>query len=222
MQGSVGVLGVEQGQQHVLGVNVVVAQSKCFSEGLLERFAGRRAERDQRRHLLGPRSGERHRRQHRLGRDVLGAQQGRGQRRGIVEQAEQQVVRGDLGVAGGVGGVLGRDDRATGPRGEPAEALSGVEIHDAEVRDLGYEALLGRLLGDAHALADVAPGGAGAAGLVDEMADQVVGDLAELLGGQDRVGQLVERLGVDALDGVDEVVETDGRAIRAGCSMRQP
>ena len=42
------------------------------------------------------------------------------------------------------------------------------------------------------------------------MADQVVGDLAEVLGGRDRGRQLIERLGVDDLDGVDEVVEADG------------
>jgi hypothetical protein len=46
--------------------------------------------------------------------------------------------------------------------------------------------------------------------LVDEMTDQVVGDFAEVFGGQNRVGQLIERLGVNALDGVDEVVEADG------------
>ena len=45
-----------------------------------------------------------------------------------------------------------------------------------------------RLLGDAHAAADVGPGGAGAPGLVDEVADEVVGDLLRLLGwdGEDR------------------------------------
>ena len=42
------------------------------------------------------------------------------------------------------------------------------------------------------------------------MADQVVGDLAQMFGGQDRVGELVERLGVDTFDGLDEVVEADG------------
>ena len=75
---------------------------------------------------------------------------------------------------------------------------------------LGDEALLGGLLGDAHALADVGPGGAGAAGLIDEVADEVIGDLTEGLPGEYRVGELVERLVVDGLDGGDEVVEADG------------
>ena len=48
------------------------------------------------------------------------------------------------------------------------------------------------------------------------------GDFAEVFGGQNRVGQLIERLGVDALDGVDESSRRTGWAIRAGCSMRQP
>ncbi len=50
----------------------------------------------------------------------------------------------------------------------------------------------------------------GAPGLVDEVPDQVVGDLAEGFRGQDCVGQLVERVGVHLLDGVDQLVETDG------------
>ena len=49
---------------------------------------------------------------------------------------------------------------------------------------LGHEALLRGLLGDAHAAADVGPGRPGAAGLVDEVADQVVGDLAEVVRGE--------------------------------------
>ena len=42
------------------------------------------------------------------------------------------------------------------------------------------------------------------------MADEVVGDLAEVFGGEDGVGELVERVGRGRLDGVDEVVEADG------------
>jgi hypothetical protein len=55
---------------------------------------------------------------------------------------------------------------------------------------------LGGLLGDGHALADIGPRGAGAAGLIDEVPDQVVGHFVEMLGGQHRVGELVERIGV--------------------------
>ena len=100
--------------------------------------------------------------------------------------------RRDLGVAGLVGRVLGVDDDAAGARGEPAEAGVGVEGGRRRGR-LGDEPFLGGLLGDAHALADLGPRRAGAAGLVDEVADEVVGHLAERLGGQHGVGQLFER-----------------------------
>ena len=81
--------------------------------------------------------------------------------------------------------------------------LGGV----AEV--LGDEALAGGLLRDAHAATDVGPRRARAAGLVDEVADEVVGQVAEVVGGDHRVGELFERVVVDLLDGVDEVVEAD-------------
>ena len=42
------------------------------------------------------------------------------------------------------------------------------------------------------------------------MADEVVGDLAEGLGGEHGVGELFQRFGVHLLDDVDEVVEADG------------
>ena len=42
------------------------------------------------------------------------------------------------------------------------------------------------------------------------MADEVVGDLAQVLGGEHGVGELVERLVVDRGDGLDQVVEADG------------
>ena len=50
----------------------------------------------------------------------------------------------------------------------------------------------------------------GSAGLVDEVADQVVGDLAEGFGGEHRVGELIQGSVVHLLDHVDEVVEADG------------
>ena len=50
----------------------------------------------------------------------------------------------------------------------------------------------------------------GSARLVDEVADQMVGDLTECFGGEHRVGELVQRFGVHLLDDVDEVVEADG------------
>ncbi len=75
---------------------------------------------------------------------------------------------------------------------------------------LGHEPLLRGLLGDAHALADLGPRRPRPAGLVDEVADEVVGDLAEGLGGQHGVGELIQRFGVHLLDDADEVVEADG------------
>ena len=41
--------------------------------------------------------------------------------------------------------------------------------------------------------------------------------VAEMLGREHRVGELVERFGVHLLDRLDEVVETDGAGNRIGC-----
>ena len=46
--------------------------------------------------------------------------------------------------------------------------------------------------------------------MVHEVADQMVGDVPERLGGEHRVGELFQRFGVDGDDRVDEVVEADG------------
>ena len=117
------------------------------------------------------------------------------------------MVGGDLVVAGVVRGILGRDHRVAGPRGEASETLFGVQRGGLGAGD---ESLLGGLFGDAHALADVGPGGSRAAGLIDEVPDQVVGDLAQMLGGQHGVGELVQHVGVHPFDGVDQLVEADG------------
>ncbi|MDQ0992224.1 hypothetical protein QFZ74_003452 [Streptomyces sp. V3I7] len=90
--------------------------------------------------------------------------------------------------------------------GVAAEALAGVEVG----RLLGHEPLLHCLPGHAHALADLGPGCARAASLVDEVTDQVVGHVAEVVRGDDRVLELVERFGVDLLDRLDEVVQAHG------------
>jgi len=125
------------------------------------------------------------------------------------------VGRGDLGVAGLVRLVLGCDDDAAGSLGEPAEA--GVGVQGGGIgRGLGDESLLGGLLGDAHALADLGPRRTRPAGLVDEVADEVVGHLAQRLGGQHGVGQLFERFVMHLSDHVDEVVEADGIADLGG------
>ena len=94
-------------------------------------------------------------------------------------------------VTGRAGLLLRPDDDGPRPVGEPAEALAGVERRGLA---LGDEALLRGLLGHAHAAADVGPGGPGPPGLVDEVADERVGDLAEVVGQQDGAGQPVERL----------------------------
>ena len=127
-----------------------------------------------------------------VGVDALAGEQLAASPSGSSNSRQEQVVRADLGVAGRVRLVLGVDDDVAGPRGEPAEAGVGVQGGGVGGR-LGDEPLLRGLLGDAHALADLGPRRAGAAGLVDEMADEVVGDLAEGFGGQHGVGELLER-----------------------------
>jgi len=41
------------------------------------------------------------------------------------------------------------------------------------------------------------------------MPDQMVRDVAQVVGGDDRAGELFQRVGVDLLDGFDQVVEPD-------------
>ena len=74
----------------------------------------------------------------------------------------------------------------------------------------GDEPLLRGLLGDTHALAGVGPGGTRAARMIDEVPDQVVGDLTQMLSGQHGIGQLIQHVGVHLFDGVDQLVEADG------------
>ena len=105
-----------------------------------------------------------------------------------------------------MGLVLRLDNDVAGARGEPAEARFRVERRV----NLRHEALLRGLLGDAHALADLGPRRPGLAGLVDEVADEMVGDFAEGFGGEHGVGELIQRFGVHLLDDTDEVVEADG------------
>ena len=153
------------------------------------------------------------RQRHRLGDlagvDALAGEQLDREPVGVVEHRQQQVIGVDLGVAGLVRLVLGADDDIARPRGESAEAGVGIE-RVGIAGGLWDEALLGGLLGDAHALADLGPRRPGSSGLVDEVADEVIGDLAQGLGGQHRVGELLERFLVHLLDDVDEVVEADG------------
>ena len=70
--------------------------------------------------------------------------------------------------------------------------------------------------GDPHALTDLdlTPG---AAGLVDEVADQMVGEIAQLLGGEDGVGQAGQRVAVGmALEYVvDQIVEASRQFVHS-------
>jgi hypothetical protein len=59
------------------------------------------------------------------------------------------------------------------------------------------------------------------------VADQVVGDLAEVLASEDGIGELLQGLAVDFLDRGDQLVELDGRCRHAvnprlTPSLRQP
>ncbi len=71
------------------------------------------------------------------------------------------------------------------------------------------EPLLDRLFGHPHAAADVGPRCARSTRLVDEMTDEVVGDVTEVLGGEHGIGELFEFVGVHVLDRLDQVVEAD-------------
>nr|BFF03912.1 hypothetical protein GCM10020241_55870 [Streptoalloteichus tenebrarius] len=75
---------------------------------------------------------------------------------------------------------------------------------------LGTNRFCAGLLAHPHAAADVGPGRARVPGPVHEVADQVVGQLAEVVGEQDGVAQLLQRVavGVALADGVDEVVQS--------------
>ncbi|MES4831026.1 L-2-hydroxyglutarate oxidase [Streptomyces anthocyanicus] len=118
------------------------------------------------------------------------------------ELARPELVRGLVCLGRVVGG---HHDVARAGR-VAAEALAGVQVG----RFLGHEALLRRLAGDPHALADVGPGRARTSGLVHEVADEVVGHLAEVLAGDDGVLELFQRLRMHLLDRGDEFVEAYG------------
>jgi hypothetical protein len=105
------------------------------------------------------------------------------------DQAEDQVLGADLVVARDLASFLGDHHHVPGPWRVPAEALAGVEVR----LRLRHEPLLRRLPGDAHALADVRPGRARTPGLVHEVPDQMVGHVAEVVRGDHRVLELVER-----------------------------
>ena len=116
------------------------------------------------------------------------------------EQPEQQVLGADVGVAELPGGDPGAGHADPGPVGE---ALAGERLRG--------EPLLGGLLADAEGLADLAPRGAAPPGLVDEVAEQRVGELADLVLEAGRLLELGEGLvRRRRADGGDQGVEGDG------------
>ena len=127
------------------------------------------------------------------------------------EQAEDEVQAGELAVPTVAALVLGLQHHHLGPVGEP--------VHR---RKACHEALLHGLFGDAHALPDQRPRGAGPTGLVDEVPDQVVSQLAEVVGDRGRLGQVVQggSLRVGGPDLGDELVE--GHVVNSRLTIGDP
>ena len=141
--------------------------------------------------------------------DALGRDQARRMSVRIGEQAEQEVGDGDPVVASSSGLLLGRHHGRTRLLGELAEALAGI----GGGCGFGREPLLYGLLAHPHAAADVGPGRPGAARLVDEVADQMVGHLAEMGAQHDGLLESFQGILVGAGYSGDEVVESDNSGI---------
>jgi hypothetical protein len=131
-----------------------------------------------------------------------------------VQQAESEVVRKDKALPVLPRFLLGGHDHVLGARGEAGERVRvegvGQQGLPVGVGSPGHEALLRRLLGDAHGLADLGPRCARLAGLVDKVADQVVGQLTEMHGDPHGRRHLVKRRAFGALDVNDQFVESHG------------
>jgi hypothetical protein len=166
-----------------------VPEQQCLPQRELEHLLGRLGERDM---LVGHRRLPIGRGQRRdqglpsgLARDAERLDGPDRQALRLGQQAEGQVLGADVVVPVLTGLVLSSHDHPPRAVGEPGErvrvCLERLLQQSLPVGILGHEALLRRLLGDAHGPADVGPGRARLARLVDEVADQVVGQLAQVL-----------------------------------------
>jgi len=126
----------------------------------------------------------------------------------IASGATPKFAKARVAKLSGPDRLLGGPDRLDGAGREAAEVRLHVDVEAA--RDLGDEALLDRLLAHSHVPADVGPGRPGPAGLVHEVADQAVRDVADVGGDGRGVFEVLERVaaGVLFLDVVDQVVES--------------
>ena len=93
------------------------------------------------------------------------------------QDAEQQMLGSDLAAQPHQRLPPRRDYRPAGPWREPVQR----PIQQVKAGQARHESLLGRLLGHPHRLADSAARRAEPAGPVDEMADQLISQLAKPL-----------------------------------------
>ena len=106
------VLGLEQGQQDVLGADVVVAQPQRLAERQLEGLLRLGVERDERRDVAARPAAAWRRRSGAPCRPATpwAVDRLRAEALGLAEQAQDQVAGRDRGVARGPGLLLGGDD----------------------------------------------------------------------------------------------------------------
>ncbi|QNA76112.1 class I SAM-dependent methyltransferase [Streptomyces sp. So13.3] len=201
-------LVAEDAQQDVFRADVVVPEAQRLAQDEVQRLLAAGGDRHMALHRLGLPAGGADGGADRLGRRAQFDHGAAGQPFRLMEQAEDEVFGAQARVQRGARLLLGALDRVAGAVGEAAE--EGVERQVEVVGGSRYEAFLYGLLADAHVLADVGPGGAGPAGLVHEVADQMVGDFADVLRQGHRVGEVLQRVAVRVpfLDVGDEVVES--------------
>jgi hypothetical protein len=152
-----GAAGEQDSQQHVLGADVVVAQPQRRLQGARERGLAVLGEAQLAQDRLAGVPARRRGPGPDRGADLLSGQPGPlddpcSQAFRLGQQRRRQVRRADGLVPGQPAG--GREHVA-GARGEPGEEL--LSFGDQAAASARHEPLLGRLLGHAHARADLAP-----------------------------------------------------------------